>query len=332
MEITLNHYNKLLTEIKESIHSAQENINQTIKHEKVLMSWRIGKIIETHLIENNRAEYGAKLINQLEQDIFIAASTLYQMRSFYKHYPDLKAENIHLNWSHYRALITISNPKKRDHFEQLALENNLNAQALQSHIVLYKKTIQNLEEQKPNKKLYCRKGQMFHYQLVNLDDSGKIFIDCGFKIFTEIKTHLKAPLIVESKKEDGLMTLRESPIPKSQIYTYKAYLNKVVDGDTLRVTLDLGFGVRHKEILRLKGIDAAEMKTVAGQKSAAALREILDGVEFLIVKTNKVDIYGRYLSDVLFLKDELDENKVAKNGIYLNQFLLDKGLAKSFQF
>ena len=30
------------------------------------------------------------------------------------------------------------------------------------------------------------------------------------------------------------------------------------------------------------------------QKSAEVLKEILQGVEFLIVRTNKTDIYGRY--------------------------------------
>ncbi len=108
-------------------------------------------------------------------------------------------------------------------------------------------------------------------------------------------------------------------------------MDRVVDGDTIHVTLDLGFKIRHTEILRLAKINAAEAGTAAGKRVTAALVEILKDAPFLIVKTNKTDIYGRYVADVFFgEKNETDLQKVADSGLYLNQLLLDQKLVELF--
>ena len=144
--------------------------------------------------------------------------------------------------------------------------------------------------------------------------------------------------------------LKESQTHPKNINVYKAYLEKVVDGDTIRVVLDLGFRIFHKEILRLKGIDAPELSTIEGKKSSDALKQILKDVPFLIIKTIKVDIYGRYVADVFLapptrhfreggnpanLSNSHPElvvgpQQIADSGVYLNQMLLDKGLAGSY--
>ena len=46
------------------------------------------------------------------------------------------------------------------------------------------------------------------------------------------------------------------------MYKYKAKLMRVVDGDTVDVDIDLGFGVwLRKERIRLRGIDTPESRT-----------------------------------------------------------------------
>lgn len=55
--------------------------------------------------------------------------------------------------------------------------------------------------------------------------------------------------------------------------------------------------------------------------------ERLKSVKFIIVKTRKSGKYGRYLADIYYLPGENDPQKVAQKGIFLNQELLDKGLA-----
>ena len=46
------------------------------------------------------------------------------------------------------------------------------------------------------------------------------------------------------------------------MYEYSCKIVRVVDGDTVDVDIDLGFGVwRHKERIRLHGIDTPESRT-----------------------------------------------------------------------
>ena len=52
-------------------------------------------------------------------------------------------------------------------------------------------------------------------------------------------------------------------------FVYQATLERVVDGDTIDVTLDLGFNVKlHKQRCRLAGIDTPESRTRNLQEKA----------------------------------------------------------------
>ena len=180
------------------------------------------------------------------------------------------------------------------------------------------------------KKLIALRGKLFSYPLIQIKENKKTYIDCGFNIFRDAEEALVAKLpkadVVDVKKKKDKYSLEKSEISLRKFNTYKAYIERVVDGDTIRVTIDLGFNILHKEILRLKGINAPEMNTAAGKKSARVLNNILKNVPFVILKTMKIDIYGRYVADVFLSDDEKsDPQKIADAGIYLNQVLLAKG-------
>lgn len=197
-----------------------------------------------------------------------------------------------------------------------------------------------------SRKLAPIRGQLFSYKIASfanqssvLDQIGeKYYFDCGFSLFHEIPQSLAQKLpqnsnIVTTSKNNDIYSIKEASMHPRKLYAYKAYLDRVVDGDTLRVILDLGFGMLHKEIIRLKGINAPELKTREGKMSAKGLTNILKNVPFLIVKTIKTDLYGRYVADI-FLADEnlkdQDAHDVASKGKYLNRILLHRGLAQLF--
>lgn len=336
MEISLESYNTLLKKIKKTLGESQENIVKTINHQKVVMSWNIGQIIDDHLKKNSGTGYGEKLFLQLEEDTAIKVRTLYQMRGFFKAYPELPKADTNLSWSHYRNLVTVKDPQKRQDFEFFAIENNLGADKLQQEI--RKENAKKTKPAKANKtttlkQLTYQRGSLFHYKIKTLNHPQKgNFIDCGFNIFFPTKNPLPGSNgdVIESVKIGDNFIFKTSTTPTNQLHTYKAYLDRVVDGDTITVMLDLGFGIQHKEIIRLAKINAPESKTIEGQKSTTALKELLKDVPFLILKTNKTDIYGRYIADIFFDKNELDAQKVADEGAYLNQLLLDQQLATIF--
>ena len=97
------------------------------------------------------------------------------------------------------------------------------------------------------------------------------------------------------------------------MYEYKCKILKVVDGDTVDIDIDLGFGVwMHKERVRMMGIDTPESRTrdlvekQFGLASKDRLKEILPVGSSQILKT-EIDRsgedakgkFGRILGDFL---------------------------------
>ena len=59
------------------------------------------------------------------------------------------------------------------------------------------------------------------------------------------------------------------------LWTYRARCARIVDGDTIEVTADLGFGVHYEASIRLLGIDAPELPSAEGQAARAALSQLV---------------------------------------------------------
>ncbi len=110
------------------------------------------------------------------------------------------------------------------------------------------------------------------------------------------------------------------------MYTYKALLMRVIDGDTIEVMVDLGFNVLTKQVLRLNNIDTAEIYRPTNNEEkelgieAKKFVEDFIGDSELTIKTNKTGKYGRWLADVFV------------EGESLNEALVDNGFSKPDRF
>ena len=109
------------------------------------------------------------------------------------------------------------------------------------------------------------------------------------------------------------------------MYEYKAVVDRVVDGDTIDVTIDLGFSVWKKMRVRMEGINTPESRTrdLEEKKRGLAAKDRL--IELLGTNDNKfilqshgVGKYGRCLGE-LFVED--------KN---INQTLIAEGHAVEY--
>ena len=101
------------------------------------------------------------------------------------------------------------------------------------------------------------------------------------------------------------------------MYEYKCKILRVVDGDTVDVDIDLGFGVwMHKERVRMMGIDTPESRTrdkvekAFGLASKDRLKELLPIGSIGVLKTeidrsgeDKKGKFGRILGD-FFIEDK----------------------------
>ncbi|MCK5580638.1 MAG: thermonuclease family protein [Candidatus Omnitrophica bacterium] len=120
----------------------------------------------------------------------------------------------------------------------------------------------------------------------------------------------------------------------SALHVYKATVVHVVDGDTLVVNVDLGFDVWTKKRLRLRGINTSEMNADDPEEEQHAanakifVEERLPTEATIVAQTFKVDLHGRFVADIFYLSGETDKEKIFATGNFLNQELLDNGLAE----
>jgi micrococcal nuclease len=98
-------------------------------------------------------------------------------------------------------------------------------------------------------------------------------------------------------------------------YKYNVKIKKVIDGDTVDVDIDLGFGVwLHKERVRIMGIDTPESRTrdkvekLFGLASKTKLKELLPLSSMQVLVVEEYDAkgkFGRILGDF-----EIEDTKV----------------------
>lgn len=93
------------------------------------------------------------------------------------------------------------------------------------------------------------------------------------------------------------------------MYEYNAVVNRVVDGDTLDMTIDLGFGIKRDERIRLWGIDTPETyrprnqaESEHGRAATARVRELVEGRTVRLLTEQEQGKYGRYLGSVRLLE------------------------------
>ena len=110
------------------------------------------------------------------------------------------------------------------------------------------------------------------------------------------------------------------------MYEYRAKINRVVDGDTVDVDIELGFGiVLSDERVRIMGIDTPESRTrdlveeKFGLASKARLKELLGKSSILKTEINKdgEDMkgkFGRVLGDFITEDGRLVTEIMAEEG------------------
>ena len=88
------------------------------------------------------------------------------------------------------------------------------------------------------------------------------------------------------------------------MYTYKAKLDRVVDGDTIDVHIDLGFDVSVKKRVRFVGMNAPESRTRDLKEKALGLaakdrvKAILAENPSFTLESTEIGKYGRVLGKI----------------------------------
>ena len=106
---------------------------------------------------------------------------------------------------------------------------------------------------------------------------------------------------------------------QANLYNYKATVTRIIDGDTIECTVELGFFITYSATVRLLGINAPEKNTDDGKKALDWLKQnLIEGHEVKLSVYKAPEKYGRWLAIVTY------------NGVDINQELVKTGHAVEY--
>ena len=121
------------------------------------------------------------------------------------------------------------------------------------------------------------------------------------------------------------------PPSRKSCYNFRVTeINRVLDGDTIDVTIDLGFDLYKKERVRVAGVDTPEKRTRDLEEKALGidatnwlkkkLEDTIAGEDELSIRTELVGGMGKFgrLLGCLYIGEDL---------ISLNELMIDEGYA-----
>ena len=142
---------ELLESIIGLIDQTRHLVAKTVNQELTLLYWNIGKTINDEVLNNDRADYGKKLIPILSlalTDKYGVGFNKRNLQSFIKLNAVIDDLTIlhtvcaKLSWSHIRNLIYIESPIKREFYIQMSIHERWSVRALQERIdsMLFERT------------------------------------------------------------------------------------------------------------------------------------------------------------------------------------------------
>jgi predicted nuclease of restriction endonuclease-like (RecB) superfamily len=118
----------LMRELRSLIRETRAGVARAVNSALVTLYWEVGSRIRQEILQNTRAEYGKGILNalgrQLTQEFgtgFGERNLAYMVR-FAEVYPDVRilhALRAKLSWTHFRSIIYLDDPLKRDFYAEM---------------------------------------------------------------------------------------------------------------------------------------------------------------------------------------------------------------------
>ncbi len=351
-----------------------------MEHISIRASWEIGREIQKHLkIRGGKAEYGKQVMATLSQRLEISADKLQRSARFTEQFPDWKkiqailpespgrsqaaskkGRGKGIGWSHFLTLLPVEDDQTRFHLAEEAAQNGWTVEQLKRKVdqeVRPEKRSRGASTQGAHRDalLVPRIGKLYTCRILapaeaGWPDRGRLLIDHGFRAYRELDLSLsrrfKAGEIVEINEPGPgarLWEVHKSKRVEKDRYFYRAYVVKAIDGDTFWAAIDAGASWIEKQKIRLRGVDAPEIKTAAGRRSSRFVQSLLSPGFSLFIRTSVSPNFDRYVADVFIPATEAIRAAVERTqpqGIpsqletlegqlfyFLNNLLLERRLA-----
>jgi len=141
MELADNKNSDIVNQIKSIIEQARNTVTVVVNRELLLSYWQIGKLITDCGQANgyngmSERQFLSSLSKMLTYELGKGFSrpNLINMKNFYKCYPSGQTLSDHLSWSHYCALLAISDTDARNFYEKECLNASWSIRELRRQV------------------------------------------------------------------------------------------------------------------------------------------------------------------------------------------------------
>ena len=331
-EAKVQSYEQLVSAIRGTRAESKERVEKAVEQERVREAWEIGKLIDEHVLQRKeRAAYAKKVLPRLASDLGMSERELHYMIKFVRAYPILPHAS-QLTWSEYRELLAVKDARERQALADKAEKENWPRERLRAEVKAVTGKEKPARPDESKKLTPPEMGQPGTYKIILATAGpykGELALDLGFSNYfrlseivgADLSAYKEGAIVVFYGKEIQVLGRDGKTNVEHLLYKYNAWVTRVLDGDTFEAVVDLGFGVATTQTLRLRAIDAPELKTRDGQEAKEFVEKLLKPGTPVSIRTSRSDKYDRYLVDVFVTDPKSGEDQ------YLNSLLLEKGLA-----
>lgn len=260
---------KLLSDLRELIQQARQNVARSVDTALVMLNWNVGRRIRSDILKERRAAYGKEIVSALGRQLTaefgrgFSEKSLWHMIRFVEAFPDeqiVSALRRQLRWTHFKQIIYMNDPLKRDFYAELCRTEQWNTRVLGKKIdgMLFERTAIS---RKPE--------EVIKHEIKTLREKDKItpdlvFRDPYFLDFLGLKDRY-----IEKDIEDAILREMEAFILELGVgFSFMARQKRItVDDDDYY--LDLLF--YHRKLRRLVAIDLKLGKFQAADKGQMEL-------------------------------------------------------------
>ncbi|MGJ8656081.1 MAG: PDDEXK nuclease domain-containing protein [Akkermansiaceae bacterium] len=141
----------ITADVRSMIEQTREGVARTVNTGITLLYWRIGKRIQTEVLNNERAEYGKEIVSTLSAQLSkefgkgFNYSSLTRMMSFAENFSEssiVATLSQQLAWSHFKEIIPFKDPLQRDFYAEMCRLEKWSVRTLRTKIssMLYERT------------------------------------------------------------------------------------------------------------------------------------------------------------------------------------------------
>ena len=122
------HNQQVFSDIRHLIEETRKSVAVAVNAGLTMLYWQVGKRINDEVLNNERAEYGKQILAELSKQLTTEYGTgwseqqLRHCTSFATAFPEieiLSALRRELTWTHFKTLIYITEPLKRDFYIEM---------------------------------------------------------------------------------------------------------------------------------------------------------------------------------------------------------------------